>query len=104
MLSRKEFLRDLLGRGIRAARDLSAAGEPPDADGSRNPFCDAAETELSPALMALEAECRGLDPRLKDPAAFRRAIYRQLARCTPLSMAQEGGQERPPCGVEDSNG
>ena len=104
MLSRKEFFRDLLGRGIRAAEDLAAAADPPASGLSRDPFCGAAETELSPALLAIEAECRGLEPGLKDPAALRRAIYRELARRTPPSMPQGGGEGRAPCGAEDPEG
>lgn len=92
MLSRKEFFRHLLVQGIRAVRDLSAAGDLRPSGSDRGSGFEVPETELGPALLAIEAECRGLSPEGTDPRELRRAIRRELAsRCVP--PAPEGREE-----------
>jgi hypothetical protein len=86
MLSRKEFLKHLLLRGIRTASDLAGSLEKHSAE------CDEPitgfglpETELSPALLAIEAERRGIDLPSGGTEDLRREIYQELARNRPGS-------------------
>jgi hypothetical protein len=84
MLSRKEFFKDLLWRGFRAASDLAGANEThfPENDGSR-PCFDLPATELSPSLLAIEAQCRGIDLQADSAGELRREIYQELAQSRP---------------------
>ncbi len=102
MLSRKEFFKDLLIRGVRAAREIAAVGEHPHpSDSSSEPGFDAAETELSPALLAIEAERRGLPAGKTDPGELRRAIYRELSRThAPLAGEACGTAQRSGRGAD----
>lgn len=100
MLSRKEFFRDLLLRGIRMGRDLSVAGDLPPVSCRPSAF-GVAETELSPALLALEAECRGLSLQGTDPGELRRLICRELASCCTPRPPEAGGDVRTPGGGTD---
>ncbi len=84
MLSRKEFFKDLLLRGVRAAGDFSAEAEtgPAGADRQVAEF-DPSLTELSPALLAIEAECRGIGAAGERTEDVRRGLYAELAQNRP---------------------
>jgi hypothetical protein len=81
MLSRKEFFKNLLFRGIRAANDLAAEAE----DGSTKavapvPGFDLPATELSPSLLAIEAELRGVKLQAGNAEELQREIYQRMAQ------------------------
>jgi hypothetical protein len=81
MLSRKEFFKNLLFRGIRAANDLAAEAE----DGSAKavapvPGFDLPATELSPSLLAIEAELRGVKLQAGNAEELQREIYQRMAQ------------------------
>jgi hypothetical protein len=79
MLSRKEFFKQLLLRGARAAHDLCAEdGRGMDGDGF-----DLPATELSPALLALEADRRGIDLAGGRAEELRQELYQELTRKCP---------------------
>ncbi len=101
MLSRQEFFRALLARGLRAVRDLSGAGDSPPSDPLGDATCGVAETELSPALLAIEAERRGLSIQGTDPGELRRLISRELASCCTPRPPEASGDLRPPGGRMD---
>jgi hypothetical protein len=84
MLSRKEFFKDLLIRAARAINHLAGEGEgrSPGSAGAGHEF-DLPATELSPALLAVEAECRGIDLQVKCTENLKREIYRELAQYRP---------------------
>lgn len=84
MLSRKQFIKDLLFRGIRAVNELTGADEkrPEEHEPPVDSF-DLPATELSPSLLAIEAECRGLDPGGDGAEELRRKIYHELAQSCP---------------------
>jgi hypothetical protein len=84
MLSRKQFFKDLLSRGIRAVNDLTVGDE------GRSSACgepgfgfDLRATELSPSLLAIEAECRGIDLQADQADELRREIYQELTQNGP---------------------
>jgi hypothetical protein len=79
MLSRKEFFKQLLLRGARAAHDLCAQ----DGKGMGGDGFDLPSTELSPALLALEAERRGIDLAGGRAEELRRELYQELTRKCP---------------------
>jgi hypothetical protein len=80
MLSRKQFFKDLLFRGIRAASDLTAGGGDVSPEyGESRPGSNLPATELSPSLLAIEAECRGAG----GADELRSEIYRELAQNHP---------------------
>lgn len=84
MLSRKEFFKNLLARGIRAASDLAGdEGSPAPDTGVPEGAFDLPATELSPALLAIEAECRGIDIEQVDADDVRRIIYAELVQKSP---------------------
>lgn len=90
MLSRKEFFKDLLFRGIRAANGLAAEVEGASAKAiAPLPAVDLPATELSPSLLAIEAELRGIRLQAGDSENLQREIYQELA------------QKRPPAGPEE---
>jgi hypothetical protein len=81
MLSRKEFFKDLLFRGMRTVSELAAEIEKTSAEPvADKPGFDLPATELSPSLLAIEAELRGI--RLEDGEAeeLQREIYRKMTR------------------------
>jgi len=84
MLSRKEFFKHLLLRGIRAASDLPGGeqGRSMECDKTGHGF-DLPATELSPALLAIEAEIRGIDIQDGRTEELRRAIYEKLEQKNP---------------------
>ncbi len=96
MLSRQEFFRDLLARGLRAVRGLAGAGDSPPSDPLGDATCGVAETELSPALLAIEAERRGLNPEGTDVGELRRAICRELASRCVRPVPETRGENPPP--------
>ena len=84
MLSRKEFFKDLLARGIRAANELTGGeGSSAPSPGAPAGGFDLPATELSPALLAIEAECRGIDIEQVDADDVRRVIYEELVQKSP---------------------
>jgi hypothetical protein len=88
MLSRKEFFMDLFYKGIRAVNDL--AGENEDRSGSNagpGQEFDLPATELSPSLLAIEAEIRGIDLQDGRTGKLRRVIYEKLAHNGPSAGA-----------------
>jgi hypothetical protein len=84
MLSRKQFLKDLLFRGIRAVNDLTVGDEGRSSDcGEPCLGFDLPATELSPSLLAIEAECRGIDLHADQADELRREIYKELTQNGP---------------------
>jgi hypothetical protein len=83
MLSRQEFFKDLLLRGVRAVNDLAGEGESRSSeyDEPGQAFVLPA-TELSPSLLAIEAEIRGIDLQDGRTEELRRAIYEKLEQTT----------------------
>jgi len=90
MLSRKEFFKDLLFRGIRTANDLSAevgnASEKPISEVSG---FDLPATELSPSLLAIEAELRGIKLETGKAEELQREIYQELTQKPPPIAPEE---------------
>ncbi len=84
MLSRKEFFKELSIRAARAINHLAGEGEgrSPGSAGTLREF-DLPATELSPALLAVEAECRGIELQGDCSEELRREIYRELTRNRP---------------------
>lgn len=81
MFSRKEFFKDLLYRGIRAANDLTDDCEDCSAEHDEPGYgFDLPATELSPSLLAIEAEQRGIDLKSGRAEELRREIYQELAQ------------------------
>jgi hypothetical protein len=86
MLSRKEFFKHLLLRGTRAASDLSGSLEEHSVERDEPiPGFGLPETELSPALLKIEAERRGIDLPSGSTEELRREIYQELAQNRPHS-------------------
>lgn len=91
MLSRKEFFKDLLFRGIRTVNGLSAeVGNPSEKPIGEVSGFDLPSTELSPSLLAIEAELRGMRLESGNSDELQRKIYRELTQARP----QEGPDER----------
>jgi hypothetical protein len=84
MPSRKEFFKDLHFRGIRAVNDLAGKGEKRlvEHEVPGDSF-DLPATELSPSLLAIEVEIRGIDRQEGSNKELRRKIYRELAQSRP---------------------
>lgn len=80
MFSRQEFFRELVARGLAAGGEIHA-GEKRGRLGAA-PACSSTlpATELSPALLALEAACRGVDLQDGGPDRWRRLFYAELSR------------------------
>jgi hypothetical protein len=76
VITRKNFFRHLIARGIEAMEDptLRNACSP----GRSGPDTDPISVELCPSLLALEAECRGIDLRPGGAGELQRRIYREL--------------------------
>jgi hypothetical protein len=78
MLSRKEFFKDLLLRGIRTVNDLAAEAENTSAEPvAARPGFDLPATELSPSLLAIEAELRGITGQAEE---LQQEIYRKMVQ------------------------
>lgn len=90
MLSRKEFFKDLLFRGIRTVNSLSAevgnASEKP--IGKVSGF-DLPSTELSPSLLAIEAELRGMRLESGNSEELQREVYAKLVQNRPSAGPEE---------------
>jgi hypothetical protein len=90
MLSRKQFFKDLLIRGIRAVDHATGEFEASAAvhdDPGRGFGLPA--TELSPSLLGIEAELRGVRLESGNSEDLEREVYRELAQTRP----QEGADE-----------
>jgi hypothetical protein len=81
MLSRQEFFKDLLLRGVRAVNELAGEGEGRSSEhGDPGQEFDLPATELSPSLLAIEAEIRGIDLQDGRSKELRHAIYEKLEK------------------------
>jgi hypothetical protein len=81
VLSRKQFFKDLLFRGMQAVNDLTAGFEDRAAEhGQSDRGSDLRATELSPSLLAIEAELRGVRLRAGDAENLQREIYQELTQ------------------------
>ena len=90
MLSRKEFFKDLLFRGIRTVNDLAETVD----NASAEPVAaatgfDLPGTELSPSLLAIEAELRGIRLETGKTEQLQREVYRELAQKPPPTGPEE---------------
>jgi hypothetical protein len=90
VLSRKQFLRDLLFQGMRALNDLTIGyeGRSAEHDEPGRGF-DLSATELSPSLLAIEAEVRGVSLQSGHAEELQREIYKELAQNRPHAGADE---------------
>ena len=80
MLSRKEFLKEMLFQGLRTLdiftggdRDRLTEHEEP------GPGFDLPLTELNPSLLAIEADQRGIRLQTGSVDELRRKIYREMS-------------------------
>ena len=90
MLSRKEFFKDLLFRGIRTVNDLAAEAENTSAEPAADrPGFDLPATELSPSLLAIEAELRGVRLQAGDSENLQREVYQELTQKRPRIGPEE---------------
>jgi hypothetical protein len=90
MLSRKQFVKNLLLRGLRAVTELNLGNEDSIEDrGEQLQRFDMRSTELSPSLLEMEAERLGLpfDPSCADELRCR--LYQELAKNSPEFHAGE---------------
>ncbi len=79
MLSRKEFLKDLLFKGIRAVNDLAGEKDSrPGGHAGTGQGFNLPATELSPSLLAIEAELRGVRLQAGHAEELQREIYQEL--------------------------
>jgi hypothetical protein len=90
MLSRKEFFKDLLFRGIRTVNGLSATV----GNASEKPICevpgfDLPSTELSPSLLAIEADLRGVCLEAGNAEKLQREVYAKLVQNRPSAGPEE---------------
>lgn len=76
MLSRKQFLNEILIRGLRA---LVPFGDPSGESGADLSSDCHALTELNPSLLKIEAEQLGIDPAHVDESELRRKVYAALS-------------------------
>jgi hypothetical protein len=74
MFSRKQFLNELLIRGVQSLASFGEASE----EGQASDFF--MFTELSPSLLKIEAERLGIDPACFDEAGLRRKVYAALCQ------------------------
>jgi len=84
MISRKQFFKTLLYRGFRAVSDLTGGDESRFSkhDEPSHRF-DLPSTELSPSLLAIEAERRGIHLQADRANELRQVIYQELAQNGP---------------------
>jgi hypothetical protein len=84
MISRKQFFEALLYRGFRAVSDLTGGDESrfSEHDEPSHRF-DLPSTELSPSLLAIEAERRGIHLQAGCANELRQVIYQELAQNGP---------------------
>jgi hypothetical protein len=89
MFSRKEFFKDMLSRGIRAVSDLTGECEDCFAEHDEPGYgLDLPATELSPSLLAIEAEVRGVSLQAGHAEDLQREIYQELAQNRPHAGAR----------------
>ena len=94
MLSRKEFLRELLFQNFRTVSDLSAEAEnasaEPVADG---PGFNLPATELSPSLLVIEAELRRIRLETGKAEELQQEIYQKMVQNlqNQKDLAMKGG-------------
>jgi hypothetical protein len=84
MISRKQFFKHLLYCGSRAVSDLTVGDE--DRSAERDELgrgFDLPATELSPSLLAIEAELRGVCLQAGRAEELQREIYQKLAQNSP---------------------
>jgi len=93
MLARQEFFKALLFRGVRAVNDLAGEGEGRSSEHDEpGQAFDLPATELSPSLLAIEAEIRGIDLQDGRTEELRRAIYEKLEQNNPYpNLIAKGG-------------
>jgi hypothetical protein len=90
MLSRKQFVKNLLLRGLRAVTELKLGnGNTIEDRGEPLQQFDLPSTELSPSLLEMEAERLGIpfDPSCVDE--LRRRLYQKLAENSAEVRARE---------------
>jgi hypothetical protein len=77
MLSRKQFLQEILIRGVHTLASFSKVSE-------ESSLCLNSDflalTELSPSLLKMEAERLGINPAHLDEAGLRRKVYAALSQ------------------------
>jgi hypothetical protein len=80
MLSRKQFLEEMLSRGFRTLNILTG-GDRDCITEHKNPGqeFDLPLTELSPSLLAIEAEQRGIHIKPGCADELRRVIYQEMS-------------------------
>ncbi|MBU4582075.1 MAG: hypothetical protein KKH02_06655 [Proteobacteria bacterium] len=76
MISRKQFLNEIVIRGLRA---LAPFGEASGESGAGLSSDCHALTELSPSLLKIEAERLGIDPAHVDESELRSKVYAALS-------------------------
>ncbi len=76
MLSRKQFLNEIMIQGFNA---LASFGDTSEESGPELCSDCHALTELSPSLLKIEAERLGIDPAHVDEAELRSKIYAALS-------------------------
>ena len=94
MLSRKQFFKEMLSQGLRALNILTS-GDPNRFSEQKDPkpAFDLPLTELSPSLLSIEAQRRGLDLEPGGADEFRRAIYQEMSRSGPKEAANNNLKE-----------
>lgn len=86
MLSRKQFLKELLYQGVRFFNDLSGPGRPRAAPSTDAAFqTDLPFTEISPSLLVIEAQRRGIPVENNNPESLRQIIFMEMAGKCPFT-------------------
>ena len=84
MLSRKQFVRNLLLQGLRALAELNLGnGNRNENHGEQLRRFDLPLTELSPSLLKIEAERLGIPSERLRTVELRRWLYQELAKDGP---------------------
>jgi hypothetical protein len=86
MLSRKQFLKELLYQGLRFFNDLPGPGQPraaPSTDAANQ--ADLPFTEISPSLLAIEAQRRGIPVEINNAESLRHKIFMEMAEKCPFA-------------------
>jgi hypothetical protein len=94
MLSRKEFFNDLIFRGIHAVKDFAAEVEAGSAETiAAVPAFNLPAIELSPSLLAIEAELRGVKLEAGKAEELQQEIYQKMAQDlqNQQDLATKGG-------------
>jgi hypothetical protein len=81
MLSRKEFLKEFFYRVCRMVNGLSGRSQDSFAGHDKpDRWSDLPSTELSPSLLAIEAELRGVKLEAGNAEELQREIYQKMAQ------------------------